>query len=127
VPIKPATVAGVLGSIRVAFGVGALVAPGLSRKVMRLPAEHDNASGRLMAGLFAWREIALGAQILAARHDRARLHQLAGVNALVDLGDAASNAVPLIRREGVDAGAGAMCVTALVGSAAWAYLRRLSA
>jgi hypothetical protein len=127
VAIRSSTAATVLGSIRITFGIGALLAPGLSRRAIRLPAAHDNPSARLMVGLFAWREIALGAQVLMVRNDPARLAPLALLDALVDLGDAVSNAVPVIRRQGIDAGAGTMWATALVGSAAWAGLSRIAA
>jgi hypothetical protein len=125
--LKPATASAGLGAIRVLFGAGALVAPTALRRSLRLPAQHDNASARLMVALFAWREIALGAQVLAARDDAAALHRLAGLNALVDLGDAVTNAVPLVRRQGIDAGSASMMVTALAGAGAWAWLRRLAA
>jgi hypothetical protein len=125
--LKPATAGAGLGAIRVVVGAAALVAPTVSRRLLRLPAQHDNPSARLMVALFAWREMALGAQVLLARNDTATLHRLAGLNALVDFGDAVTNAVPLVRRQGIDAGATSMFVTALVGAGAWSWLRRLAA
>jgi hypothetical protein len=121
------TLATALGSIKVAFGLAALLAPGLTRRLVRLPAAHDNPSARVMGRLFGWRELALGAMVLASRDQRDRLHALAGVNAAIDLGDAAGNAVPILEREGITAGAGGMLVTALIGAAAWDRLRRQTA
>jgi uncharacterized protein YjeT (DUF2065 family) len=121
------TLATALGSIKVAFGLGAILAPGLTRKLVRLPAAHDNPSARVMGRLFGWRELALGAMVLAARDRPDDLHALAGINAAIDLGDAAGNAIPILKREGITAGAGGMLVTALIGAAAWDRLRHETA
>jgi hypothetical protein len=125
--VKSSSLATTLGSVRIVFGAAALVAPGLARRSMRLPAKHDNPSGRLMAGLFGWREMALGAQVLAVRNHPERLAHVARMNSLVDFGDAASNAVPILRRQGIDSGAGTMFVTALAGGGAWLWLSRIAA
>jgi hypothetical protein len=118
------TIVTAMGSIRIGIGATALLAPGRSSRMLGFPPEQDTAGARVMGRLFGVRDVALGAMVLDARDNPGELRRLCALNAAVDAGDAASFAVPIVRRQGIDQAAVAMASVALPAAASWLLLRR---
>jgi hypothetical protein len=107
---------------RVLIGAAALLAPGPTSRLLGFPAEQDSASARLMGRLFGVRDVALGALVWKARNDPAFARFSYRLNACVDAGDAASMAVAVIGRQGIDRAALASSVPALSAMVGWSIL-----
>ncbi len=93
----------VLAAGRLAIGAGLWVAPGPSSRALGF-AELDSR-GLALARIAATRDLVLGAWILGALGDRARLRRATGAVALTDAGDALTFA--LAARSGGNAGTAA--------------------
>ena len=90
------------------------------------PAEHDNPTARLMGRLFGVRDIALGVLVASCLKDRELLRWTFLFNLAIDLADASMIAIPLVRRQGIDRGAGLSIGFALAGATGWTLLWVLS-
>jgi hypothetical protein len=117
-------VAGAISAMRAAIGVGALLAPGLASRLIRFPADHDNASARAMTRLFGAREIGVGLLTLRGLDDRERLPGVLAVNATMDSLDAMVFATAIARREGIDKAAIPSMLLALPVALTWLRLLR---
>ena len=111
---------------RVAVGGLVGLAPGLAVKVFGLPLDADTPPLRMLARLFAVRNVLLGVLLWQARDDRSRLAHAALLNAATDGADALAAAVPLVRRQGMDRGAISAMATALTAAAGFLRLRFLA-
>jgi hypothetical protein len=116
------TIAAGIGAVRVAIGIGMLIAPRASLAGLGF----RGAEGPIIVitRLAGGRDVALGALALAALDDRRRLRELSLASAGVDAADAASFAIALIRREGPDVGAGVGVVTATQAAIVGAWVAR---
>ncbi len=72
---------------RVLVGAAAIAVPGPLLTTFGAPAELNNPALRYTTRLFGIRNVALGLQVWGARNDPARLRELAGQNAAVELTD----------------------------------------
>jgi hypothetical protein len=115
-------VAGSMAAGRILIGAAALLAPGPTSRLLGFPTSQDSASARLMGRLFGVRDVALGVLVLRARRDPDFARFVYRLNACVDGGDAASMAVALIGREGIDRAALASSVPALSAMVGWSLL-----
>lgn len=114
-----------MGIVRIAIGVAALAAPSRTARLLGFPEEQDNPTARLMGRLFAVRDVALGALVLALRDDDPRAARFVyRLNAFVDAGDAASMATAVIAREGIDRAALSSALIAAPAAVGWSYLAR---
>lgn len=113
------TWATLLAAMRVLIGLGPIVAAAPVSKLIGFPAEHDNATARLMARWFGVRDAGLGALVLMFVHEPAALRKVFWLNLATDLADAAMLAIPLVRRQGIDRAALVSLVFALGGATAW--------
>jgi len=111
---------------RVAIGAAALFAPSATARLMGFPAEQDNASARLMGRLFGVRDVALGVLVWRFRDEPALAPWAYRFNAAVDGGDAASIAVALLGRQGIDRGAISSTVPAVGAAIGWTALASAS-
>jgi hypothetical protein len=117
-----ARVAGAMAAGRILIGAAALLAPGPTSRLLGFPTSQDSASARLMGRLFGVRDVALGVLVLQARRNPEFARFVYCLNACVDGGDAASMAVALIGREGIDRAALASSVPALGAMVGWSLL-----
>jgi hypothetical protein len=104
---------------RVALGVAPFVAAGPAARLVGFPASHDTPTARLMGRFFGVRDIGLGVLALWGLRNPAALPFVLLFNALMDAGDLAATAVPLVRRQGIDRAALASAVLATVGGLGW--------
>lgn len=111
---------------RVAVGGLVGLAPGLAVKVFGLPPDADTPPLRMLARLFAVRNVLLGVLLWQARDDRSALAHAALLNAATDGADALAAAVPLVRRQGMDRGAISAMAAALTAAAGFLRLRSLA-
>ena len=111
-------------TIRAAFGLVPLFAPGPASRLLGFPPEEDSSTARLMGRLFGVRELALAAIVWLTPGERDRLLRVLALNAAVDAGDAAVFAGAVATRAGVDRAAGGMMLPALAGCAIWLDLMR---
>jgi hypothetical protein len=111
---------------RVLIGIISILAPGLARRVMRLPAEQDNASVRMMTRLFGVREVAVGMHAVASVQESPRKPHLYTQNATVDAGDAAVLLIALAKGGGVRRAAVGSLAIAVPVVATWLWLRQES-
>jgi uncharacterized protein YjeT (DUF2065 family) len=112
--------------VRILIGLAPVLAPRASVRLTGFPSEHDNPTARLMGRLFGVRDIALGVLVASFLSDRELLRWTFLFNLAVDLADAAVIAIPLVRRQGIDRGAGLSIAFALTGATGWAVLWFLS-
>lgn len=115
-----------VSAARIGLGAGAVLAPSLVRRLMGLPADQDNASLGMMTRLFGVREIAVGAQLIAAIQASPRQPNLYALNASVDAGDAAVSVMSAIRGGGARRGAIGAMLAAVPVAGTWLWLRRAS-
>ncbi|GEM_PF-1655206 len=108
-----------LAAGRIVIGLAPIVAPEASMQLLGFPVEHDNPTGRMVAGLFGTRDIALGAIVLANLDDERALRRTFLLNLCVDLADAAVISIPLWTDAGIDTGAQRSMAFALGGATAW--------
>lgn len=113
------TFATLLSVMRFAIGLAPIVAASVTSRLLGFPAEHDNATARLMARLFGVRDIGLGAIVLMNLSDPIALRKAFFLNLAMDLGDAAMISIPLLRRQGINRAAGLSLCFALGGASAW--------
>jgi hypothetical protein len=118
-PLDPRVraLAAAIGAVRVAIGVGALLAP--RPALGALGFSEPSGATVALARLAGSRDVALGVLALRSLDDRDDLSSISLACAAVDAADAASFAVALVRRDGIDRGAalGVLSATpaALVG------------
>jgi hypothetical protein len=112
---------------RIAIGAAAVLAPGPGSRLLGFPAEQDSPSAHLMSRLFGVRDIALGALVWRTRDEPSLSRYVYRLNALVDAGDMAAMAVPVIERRGMDRAAISSAALALTGAAGWLNLLRMTA
>jgi hypothetical protein len=125
-PRKPSVRGAALGlsAVRAGFGLAAIGAPSLSARVLGYPPSHMTATGRVFAGLFGVRELALAATVVEAGSKAGSLRRALVLNAACDLADAGVAARAILRREGVNRGALMTIGPAIVGASAWIVLHR---
>lgn len=114
--------ADVLAIGRIAVGVGSLLAPGVSGRILGFPGEHLNATSRTMGRLFGIREIALGVFTLGALHGNAPKRVVYMINAGVDGGDAVVFAATLLGRRGITRASLGSLLVAVPVAATWLKL-----
>ena len=113
------TVIAAMGLGRIAIGLAPFVAAGPASKLLGFPSSQDNPTARLMGRLFGVRDIGLGVlAFYAIKHPEAAPF-LFLFNAFMDLGDFASAAVPLVKRQGIDRGAMMSALFAAIGGTGW--------
>jgi len=118
----------VAASVRGGIGVASILAPKVSSKVAGYPAEHDNPSARLLAGLFGVRELLLAWLVIdAVRSPDGPSPSVFALQAAVDAADVAVQSLPLIRREGLDRAALGGIALAGVAALGWARMAREAA
>lgn len=109
---------------RVIVGLAPLLAPGPASRLLGFPRAHDNPSARLMGGLFAVRDVALGVLTWQVRRDPELLRHAYRVNAAIDASDMTVAALPLLRRRGIDRAALSTAAFAFAGMNVWLGLLR---
>ncbi len=112
-------VIGGMGVGRIILGLAPFVAAGPSSKLLGFPANHDNATARLMGRFFGVRDVGLGVLIFYALSHPATLAFILLFNALTDFGDLIAIGIPLVRRQGIDRGAWMSAGFALPAGLAW--------
>jgi hypothetical protein len=108
-----------MGLARIALGVAPFVAAGPSARLLGFPASHDTATARLMGRFFGVRDIGLGVLAFYALKHPETAPFIFLFNAFMDAGDLAAISIPLIKRQGIDRGAGLSAMFALTGGLAW--------
>ncbi|HEU0032677.1 MAG TPA: DUF4267 domain-containing protein [Kofleriaceae bacterium] len=108
-----------MGLGRIALGLAPFVAAGPASRLLGFPTKHDNPTARLMGRFFGVRDIGLGVLAFYAVKHPETAPFLFLFNAFMDLGDLASVAIPIIRRQGIDRGAAMSGVFATIGGLAW--------
>ena len=106
---------------RVATGGFVAIAPSRAIGSLTTPG-HDTETARYVARLVGIRQVVLGVMLWQARNDRARLRQVATLNALTEALDAAATLASAGQRRGGHPSA-APAVAALATSAAFLALR----
>jgi hypothetical protein len=107
---------------RIAIGAAALLAPGPTSKLLGFPRDHDNPTARLMGRLFGVRDVALGVLVWRFKDDPVVAPWVYRFNAAIDAGDAASIAVAVGGRQGIDRGALSSAVPAVGAAVGWTAL-----
>ncbi len=113
------TVIAAMGAGRIALGLAPFVAAGPASRLMGFPARQDNPTARLMGRFFGVRDIGLGVLAFYAIAHPETAPFLFAFNAVMDAGDLASIAIPLVKREGIDRAALASAAFAALGGTAW--------
>jgi hypothetical protein len=108
-----------MGLGRIAIGLAPLVAAGPASRLLGFPAKHDNPTARLMARMFGVRDIGLGVLAFYAIAHPEVAPFIFLFNAFMDLGDLASIAVPIVKRQGIDKGALLSAMFAIGGGLSW--------
>jgi hypothetical protein len=116
-------IATAMSAARASVGAAALLAPRLTSKLMGFPDQHDNPTARMVARLFAIREIALGTFTATQARRNPVQPDLYLLNAAVDLGDAAVCAMTLVGGRGVARAAAGSLALALPFAATFLWLR----
>jgi hypothetical protein len=107
--------------LRITVGLAPLLAPGMSKTVFGVPAEHDTPTTRAVGRLFGIRNVILGGWALAVRDADVEARRLCyRLNAIVDGLDVAVLLWPLLRRQGI--GRFALSSAALGTSAALGWI-----
>jgi len=104
---------------RIALGLAPLVAAGPASRLLGFPVEHDTPTTRLFGRLFGIRDMGLGVLVLWVMSDPVALKWAMLFNMFHDAADALAISVPLIKRQGIDKGAGLSLGFALGGFCAW--------
>lgn len=113
------TVIAAMGLGRIALGLAPFVAAGPASKLLGFPASQDNPTARLMGRLFGVRDIGLGVLAFYAIKHPETAPFLFLFNAFMDLGDFASAAIPIVKRQGIDRGAMMSALFAAIGGTGW--------
>jgi hypothetical protein len=111
---------------RVLVGAAAIAAPGPLLTTFGAPAEMNNPALRYTTRLFGIRNVALGLQVWSARHDPARLQELAGQNAAVELTDMVAGSALLAGDTPLRGPAVAVMATSVSVAAGFLALRSLA-
>jgi len=114
-----------MGVGRILIGLAPIAAPQLSSKLLRFPAEHDNATARLMGRFFGVRDIGLGVLVIYAVADIALLKWIFLFQAATDAADALCIA-PNLRDPKMKKAAAASLAFALGGGSLWLIARALA-
>jgi hypothetical protein len=115
-----------LSAGRIALGLAPFVAAAPSARLVGFPAEHDNATARLMGRLFGVRDIGLGVLgLYALAHPEVRTFIFL-LNAAMDAGDLVAVAMALGGRAGIDRGAWRSAAAAATGGLGWLLLSWLA-
>jgi hypothetical protein len=117
-PVLHTILAG-FGMGRIAIGLAPFVAASSSARLIGFPAAHDTATARLMGRFFGVRDIGLGILTFYGLRHPEMLGFVMLFNALMDLGDLFSIAIPLVKRQGIDRGALRSAMFAAAGGAGW--------
>jgi hypothetical protein len=104
---------------RVGLGLAPFVAAAATSRLLGFPAAHDSPTARLMGRLFGVRDIGLGVLAFYALQHREAASFLFLFNAATDAADLVAIGIPLARREGIDRGAVASGLCAIVGGLSW--------
>jgi hypothetical protein len=107
---------------RVASGGLAAITPGRTIGTIATPGS-DTETARYVARLLGIRQVVLGVMLWQSRDDRARLRQMATLNALTEALDAAATLLALVERRGDGRPSAALVGAALSASAAFLALR----
>ena len=113
-----------MGVGRILIGLAPIATPQLSSKLLRFPADHDNATARLMGRLFGVRDIGLGVLVMYAVSDLALLKWVFLFQAATDAGDILCIA-PNLRDPKMKKAAIASLAFAMSGCSAWLIVRSL--
>jgi hypothetical protein len=116
-----------ISAARVGVGAIAILAPGILRRVMGLPASHASASLEMFSRLFGVREIAVGMHSIAAVQSSPRQPDVYAHNALVDGADTAVMLVTAIKGRGARRAAVGGFLTGVPVVATWLWLRQEAA
>lgn len=108
-----------MGVCRVLIGLTPFFMAGPAVRLLRVPGSHDNPSMRLMARLFGVRDVGLGVLVFWATSHPEALGFVLLFNAVTDFGDAASAAIPLLKRDGIDLAAGFTLALASAAGVLW--------
>lgn len=114
-----------MGVGRILIGLAPIAAPQLSSKLLRFPAEHDNATSRLLGRLFGVRDIGLGVLVMYAVADMTLLKWIFLFQAATDAGDILCIA-PNLRDPKMKKAATLSLVFACGGCALWLVVRSLT-
>lgn len=112
-----------LALARAGIGTAAVLAPGLTSRVMGFPADTDTPATRLVARFFGLREVAMGALTLVVLRRDPSDRRLMSWNAAVDGSDAVLAMLALAGRRGIDRAALGTIALALPLCTAWLWLR----
>lgn len=119
-----------LGLARASFGAPAAADPERTVRMLGARRSAQTSPVRFLAGFFGVRELLLGAFLLAARRDFARLRPAVAFGALADLGDTALLQRDAVSRRQLELRAALLVTTAALGSAAsialWYELGKVS-
>lgn len=107
---------------RVATGGFVAIAPGRAIGALTTPG-YDSEAARYVARLLGIRQLVLGVMLWQARNDRARLRQVATLNALTEALDAAATLASVGKRRDGGRPSAAPAVAALATSAVFLALR----
>jgi hypothetical protein len=108
-----------MGVGRILLGVIPFVAAGPSSRLLGFPAEHDNATTRLMARFFGVRDVGLGVLVFYGLAHPEAFAFILHFNACMDFGDLLAIGIPLVRRQGIDRAAWRSSGFALPAGLAW--------
>lgn len=86
----------VLSVVRIGIGLAPILFANLTRRIMKLPPEHDTGTTRLMARLFGVRDVGLGVLGISAAYYPDWLGLVCLFNAAIDGADAMAIAHPLL-------------------------------
>ncbi len=104
---------------RIALGLAPLVAAGPASRLLGFPEAHDTPTTRLFGRLFGIRDIGLGLLLLWVISDPVALRWVLIFNIFHDAADAIVISVPLLKRQGIDKGAGLSLGFACGGLVCW--------
>ena len=113
-----------MGVGRILLGLAPIVAPQQASKLLRFPADHDNATARLMGRLFGVRDIGLGVLVMYAVSDIPLLKWVFLFQAATDAGDILCIA-PNLRDPKMKKAATASLAFAMAGCSGWLIARAL--
>lgn len=108
-----------MGIGRVLIGLAPFVAATASSRMLGFPAEHDNATARLMARFFGVRDIGLGVLVFYGLEHLEALRFILLFNACTDFGDLVAIGIPVLKRHGIDRAAVKSAAFALPAGLAW--------
>jgi hypothetical protein len=114
-----------MGIGRILIGIAPFFFAGFTARLLGILPGHDTASARLMARLFAVRDIGLGVLVFYALQHRAFLPFVLVFNAATDFGDLTAIVIPLLRRQGIDRLAWTSMAFALPAGVSWLVVRSL--